>query len=63
MRTQQEILARFEKADDFFGTQQGDLISYMEFEFAKPFLKEDYVKKLRQVKKNGKCQQTQRKKF
>ena len=36
MRTQQEILARFEKADDFFGTQQGDLLSYMEFEFAKP---------------------------
>ncbi len=46
MRTQQEILARFEKADDFFGTQKGDLISYMEFEFAKPYLKEDYVKKV-----------------
>lgn len=46
MRTQEEILARFEKADDFFGTQKGDLVSYMEFEFAKPFLKEDYVKKV-----------------
>jgi len=46
MRTQAEILERFEKADDFFGTQKGDLISYMEFENAKPHLKEDYVKKI-----------------
>ena len=46
MRTQEEILARFEKSDDFFGTQKGDLLSYMEFEFAKPYLKEDYVKKV-----------------
>jgi hypothetical protein len=46
MRTQEEILARFEKADDFYGTQQGDLLCYMEFDFAKRFLKEDYVKKV-----------------
>ena len=52
MRTQEEILARFEKADDFFGTQQSDLLSYMEFEFAKPFLKEDYVKKVETGEEN-----------
>lgn len=46
MRTQEEILARFENADDFFGTQQSDLVSYMEFENAKPHLKEDYVKQV-----------------
>lgn len=44
MRTQEEILERFEKADDLLGTQKGNLISYMDFENAKPHLKEDYVK-------------------
>lgn len=43
VRTQQEIKERFEKANDVFGTQRGDLLGYMEFDFAKPFLKEDYV--------------------
>jgi len=46
MRTQEEILARFEKADDIFGTQKSDLLYYMSFENAKPYLKEDYVKQV-----------------
>jgi len=54
MRTQAEILERFEKADDFFGTQKGDLISYMEFENAKPHLKEDYVKKFEKAEEKWK---------
>lgn len=45
-RTQQEILERFEKANDPFGTQQGDLIDYMDFETARQFLKEDYIKQV-----------------
>lgn len=46
MRTQQEILERVENATDIFGTQKGDLLSYMSFENAKPYLKEDYVRKV-----------------
>lgn len=46
IRTQEEIKERFDKADDLFGTQQGDLISYMTFENAKPYLKEEYVKQV-----------------
>lgn len=40
MRDQTEIMERFEKSDDLFGTQRGDLIDYMSFENAKPYLKE-----------------------
>lgn len=43
MRTQEEILKRFDEADDMFGTQQSDLVEYMTFENAKPHLKEEYV--------------------
>lgn len=41
-RTTPEILAKIEKlkAEDFFGFATGDLISYLSFEEAKPFLKE-----------------------
>lgn len=46
MRTQEEIMERFEKADDLFGTQKGDLIDYMTFENAKPYLQEEYVAKV-----------------
>ena len=46
MRTQEEIMTRFEKADDLFGTQKGDLIDYMTFENAKPYLQEEYVSKV-----------------
>lgn len=46
MRTQEEIKARFENAEDFIGTQKGDLIEFMEFDTAKSFLKEDYVKQV-----------------
>ena len=46
VRTQEEILKRFESVDDLFGTQKGDLICYMSFENAKQFLKEDYVKEV-----------------
>ncbi len=42
-RTQEEILERFKQVNDLFGTQREDLIEYMEFEYAKQFLKEDYV--------------------
>lgn len=46
MRTQEEIMVRFEKADDLFGTQKGDLIDYMSFENAKPYLQEEYLAKV-----------------
>ena len=46
MRTQEEIMSRFEKADDLFGTQKGDLIDYMTFENAKPHLQEEYLAKV-----------------
>lgn len=46
IRTQEEIKERFDQADDLFGTQKGDLISYMTFENAKPYLKEEYVKQV-----------------
>lgn len=46
MRTQKEIMERFEKADDLFGTQKGDLIDYMTFENAKPYLQEKYSAKV-----------------
>ena len=42
-RTQEEIMKRFNESDDLFGTQKGDLISFMEFENAKPYLKDEYV--------------------
>lgn len=40
MRTQQEILDRIAaiKADDIFGFQSSDLIAYLDFEHAKPFI-------------------------
>ncbi len=46
IRTQQEILQRFESADDFLSTQQGDLIEFMEFNYAKPFLQSEYLEKI-----------------
>ena len=46
MRTQEEILERFKEVDDLFGVQKIDLISYMEFEYAKPYLKDEYVNKV-----------------
>ena len=41
-KTQQEILNRMKEVekDDFFGHQRRDLLSYLDFENAKPFLKE-----------------------
>lgn len=46
IRTQEEILERFRESGDFFGTQQGDLICYLDFEHAKEFLKPEYVAKV-----------------
>lgn len=46
MRTRDEILKRFNEVNDFFGTQQGDLLSFLPFEDAKPHLKEEYVAKV-----------------
>lgn len=43
MRTAQEIKTRFESSGDLFGTQKSDLIEFMEYEDAKPYLKEDYI--------------------
>lgn len=42
MRTQDEIVARIEavKADDIFGAQTSDLLVYLDFERARPYLKE-----------------------
>lgn len=42
MRTQEEILNRIEdvRKNDFFGAETGDLIPFLTFENAKPFLKE-----------------------
>lgn len=42
-RTQAEIMERFNTVDDFMGIQKSDLIPYMTFENAKPFLKDEYV--------------------
>lgn len=46
MRTQEEILERFNSVEDLFGTQKGDLINFMTFENAKTHLIEDYVEKV-----------------
>ena len=45
-RTQKEILDRFNTVDDLMATQKGDLINYMDFENAKPFLQDAYVTKV-----------------
>ena len=42
IRTQQEIINlvnNFTRMDDFFGVKKGDLIFYLDYEFAKAFLK------------------------
>lgn len=49
-RTQEEILKRFNKVDDIFGTQKGDLIACMPFDAARPFLNEEYVEEVEQGK-------------
>lgn len=42
VRTQDEIVARIDFIDgDMFGAEEGDLINFLDFEHAKPFLKED----------------------
>lgn len=46
MRTRDEILNRFNTVNDFFGTQQGDLLSFLPYEDAKPHLNDDYVAKV-----------------
>lgn len=46
IRTQEEIKERFDAVYDLLGTQKGDLIRYMTFENAKPYLKEEYVKQI-----------------
>ncbi len=46
MRTQEEIMDRFNKVDDLFGTQKDDLIEYLQFENAKQYLKPEYVQKV-----------------
>ena len=43
MRTQKEILNRIKivEKDDFLGFQRSDLISYLDYENARPFLKDE----------------------
>lgn len=43
MRTQKEIVDRIVaiKDSDFFGFEKGDLVVYLEFEAARPFIKDD----------------------
>ena len=43
MKTQEEILERFNQVDDIFRTQKSDLIDFMSFDVAKPYLQPDYV--------------------
>ena len=46
IRTQEEIVSRIEeiKDGDFFGFQTGDLIQCLDYDHAKPYLKEDCTK-------------------
>lgn len=45
-RTQEEILARMKEREkeDFFGTERSDLLEYLDYNHAKPFLKETTTK-------------------
>lgn len=45
MRTQQEILERIKGLNDVLGFQECDLISYLTFENARPFLKDGTTEK------------------
>lgn len=46
IRTQEEILKRFEEVDDLLGTQKSDLIFYLTFDNAKQYLNPEYVQKV-----------------
>lgn len=46
IRTQEEILARFNEVYDFIQIQRHDLLAFMEYETAKPFLKDEYIEKV-----------------
>lgn len=48
MRTQREILDRIEsdEADDMFDVQKSDLVDYLDFDNAKPYLNSDYIKQV-----------------
>lgn len=45
-RTQQEILNRIKQSKDLFGTQIRDLVPYLDFDLAKPYLNDDFLKKV-----------------
>jgi hypothetical protein len=48
MRTQTKIVEKINEAngmDDFFGAFRGDLVDFLTYEHAKPFLKEGATKK------------------
>lgn len=45
-RTQEEISERFKTVDDMMDIQKTDLLCYMEFKYAQPHLRDDYVKKV-----------------
>ena len=53
MRTQEEILARINeiKGKDFFGFETSDLIGFLNYENAKPFLKEGVKKSAWKIEK------------
>lgn len=57
IRKQEEILEKFksiDQFDDFFGVQRTDLLLFMEFETAVPFLKDEYVKDVKSGKEEYK---------
>jgi len=46
MRTQQEILNFIKNDKTLFGTLPKVLVPYLEFELAKPYIKEEYLEKI-----------------
>lgn len=46
IRTQEEILERFNQVDDILDIQKNDLAAYLSFENVKPFLTEEDVEKV-----------------
>ena len=46
MRTQEEIVKRFEEVDDIFGTQKSDLLDFMTFENGRQFVTKEYSAKV-----------------
>lgn len=50
MRTQQQILDRYNSVKDLMGIQQTDLLDLMDFETVKPYLKPEYISSVEEGK-------------